>query len=36
MRELRGKMEMFYIIIVEVVIQIHALSKLIEMYPKKS
>ena len=36
MRELRGKMEMFYIIIVEVVTQTHALSKFIEMYPKKS
>lgn len=29
-------MEMFYIIIVEVVTQIYALSKLIEMYPKNS
>ena len=36
MRELWGKMEMFYIIIVEIVTQIYALSKLIEMYPKNS
>lgn len=36
MRELCGKMKMFYIIIVVAVTQIYTLSKLIEMYTKKS
>ena len=36
MRELWGKMKMFYIIIVVAVTQIYTLSKLIEMYAKKS